>query len=349
MPDLVPIIDLSGWHSGDPARRAAVAAAVDDACRNVGFLQITGHGVPPETVQAMLEATDAFFSLPLSEKLAWKPPSPQVNRGYTAVGTEGLAFSLGMEAPPDLFEAFNIGPEDPVLSHPYVAAERERVFAPNLWPDEPASLKPALVGYFAQARRVAHLLTDVFAAALGLPEGFFAPYTDHSTDVMRVNHYERLGDTPLAEGQMRMGAHTDYGIVTVLYAQPGLPSLQLLSVDGEWHDVIPAEGAFLVNLGDLTAQWTNDRWRSTLHRVVPPVGKAYESFGGAVKRRSVAFFHDGNGDARIECLPTCTDADNPPKYPPVVAGEHIMAKLLGPRTMSQSEATNTAADRLPPS
>jgi len=95
----------------------------------------------------------------------------------------------------------------------------------------------------------------------------------------------------------------------------------------------------LVNLGDLTAEWTNDRWRSTLHRVVPPTGP------GAARRRSTAFFFDGNWDARIEFLPSCTDADHPPKYPPVIAAEHLMAKLMGPRRLEVSDATDTAADR----
>ena len=116
---------------------------------------------------------------------------------------------------------------------------------------------------------------------------------------------------------------------------------QILGGDGEWHGVVPEPGALLVNLGDLTAQWTNDRWRSTLHRVVPPPGH------GPARRRSTAFFFDADWDARIECVPTCTDADHPPKYPPVIAGEHLMAKLMGPRTLRPSTATNTAADRRP--
>jgi isopenicillin N synthase-like dioxygenase len=126
-----------------------------------------------------------------------------------------------------------------------------------------------------------------------------------------------------------MGPHTDYGIVTILYADR-VPGLQIRS-DNAWHDVMPEAGCFLINLGDLTAQWTNDRWRSTLHRVLPPEAGA--------ERRSVAFFHDGNYDALIECLPTCTSDSNPPRYAPVVAGEHLMAKLMGPRTLQASQFT----------
>ena len=138
-----------------------------------------------------------------------------------------------------------------------------------------------------------------------------------------------------------MPAGRSNGIVTVLHADQ-VPGLEIVGPDGEWHGVQPPEGAFLVNLGDLLAEWTNDRWRSTLHRVVPPP----RSVEGAAVRRSMAFFHDGNYDAVIECLPTCCSADNPPRYPRVTAGEHLMAKLLGPRTLTASDAVSTAGARV---
>ena len=319
MADLVPVVDL-----------AAVGApeAVDAACRSVGFFSLIGHGIAPDVIERMLAATDELFSLALSTKLQWRPAEPSINRGYAARGTEGLTYSLGLEgSPPDLFEAFNIGPPGP----------------DNIWPEAPglADLRPALEAYFEQARLVAHRLTSVFARALDLEPDFFEDKTDHSTDTLRVNNYERsAGDADPVEGQQRMGAHTDYGIVTVLYADP-VPGLQIVSPDGSWADVLPARGALLVNLGDLLAEWTNDRWRSTLHRVVPPPRNA----AGPVRRRSVAFFHDGNADAVIECLPTCRSSANPARYPPTIAGEHLAAKLRGPRTLTASEAISTAGDR----
>ena len=342
MSALVPTVDLGGWDGGDDATRAAIAVRLDDACRRIGFFQVTGHGVDPAVVEAMVAATDELFALPADEKRRWGPPRPEVNRGYAARGQEGLAYSIGDERPPDLFEAFNIGPDAVDETDPTVAVERDRLFAPNIWPDRPASLRPALVAYLAEVRRVADVLLDVFAVALGLPDGWFRPFTTHSTDTLRTIHYEtHPGDADPLDGQLGMGAHTDYGIVTVLYADQ-VPGLQIIGPDHEWHGVVPAPGAFLVNLGDLTAQWTNDRWRSTLHRVLPPV-----RFPDRPNhRRSVAFFHDGNHDAVIECLPTCRSPEHPPKYAPVTAGEHLMGKLLGPRTATTSVAADTAGDRL---
>ncbi len=334
---LVPIIDI-----GASRPRAEVGAELDAACREVGFFEVVGHGVPDAVIAAMQTATAAFFALPETVKRAAKPADLEVNRGYSARASEGLGYSVGVQRPPDLFEAFNIGPDEPDLDDPAVIAERERLFAANVWPAEVPELRPALVAYMAEARRVADRLTDLFAVALDLPDGFFRPYFTHSTDTLRVIHYEtQPGDPDPLEGQIGMGEHTDYGVCTVLYADQ-VPGLQVLSPAGDWVDVVPSPGALLVNLGDLTAEWTNDRWRSTLHRVLPPARLTDR----VNHRRSVAFFHDGNHDALVECLPTCTDPDNPPRYAPVLAGEHLMAKLMGPRLLQQSDAQQTTGTRL---
>lgn len=343
-PFRVPIVDLEPWWEGDPDTRLTVARAFDSAAIDVGFAQIVGHRVPPNVTLAMVDASDRFFALPLDDKLAVRPVDLETNRGYAASGTESLSYSIGEAAPPDLFEAFNMGEDDVDENDPFVQAERHRLFAENIWPDGLDGLdgfRSAMVEYFAAVRQVALVLTDVFALALDLPDGWFRPFVDRSTTTLRTINYERrAGDHQPLPGQQRMGAHTDYGVVTVLWAD-GSPGLQVF-LDGAWRAVAPEAGALLVNLGDLTAEWTNDRWRSTLHRVVPPPGD------GPARRRSTAFFFDGNWDARIECLPSCTDATNPPKYPPVIAGEHLLAKLMGPRMLRSSDAIDTAADRRGP-
>lgn len=339
--DVVPIVDLGPWLAGAPAERAAVAHAVDAACRSSGFMPIVGHGIPSAVSEAMRGETERFFELPLADKLLCTPGRPGLNRGYAAMGSEALAYSLGvMPTRPDLFEAFNVG-LDEVPDDVWHRAAPHDFFAPNFWPSGLPELRRAVTLYFAEAERVALLLTDVFALALGLPERWFRPFVERSTVTLRMINYERRADDPPAEdGQMRMGAHTDYGVLTVLLAD-SVPGLQILGPGGAWHDITPLPGALLVNLGDMTAHWTNDRWRSTLHRVVPPPTSA-----GRAKRRSAAFFFDANYDAVIECIPTCESPEQPAKYPPVIAGEHLIKKILGPRALTASKATNTAADRL---
>lgn len=336
----IPVIDLEPWW-GSTTDRREVGRRVDAAAREFGFFQVVGHRLPGEHIDAMVAASTEFFALPNEVKQECTPADPSINRGYAAHGTEALSYSMGRDAPPDLFEAFNIGEDDVDAADPFYAAQLRGAFAPNIWPDHPAALRPALVDYFASARRVALTLTEVFAVALGLPDGWFAPYVDRSTTTMRAIRYERrAGEEDPLPGQQRMGAHTDYGIVTVLWAEP-VGGLQIVAPDGAWIDVMPADDALVINLGDLTAQWTNDHWRSTVHRVVPPPAPA----DGPAVRRSAAFFLDGNWDAVIECLPTCTGAGDPPRYPAVTAGEHLTAKLMGPRLLRASEAVDTSGDR----
>lgn len=304
-------------------------------------MQIVGHGVPDAILDAMRAATGAFFALPLEDKLALRPATPEINRGYAPRDTESLAYSQGAaHALPDLFEAFNIG-LDRVPDEPFYRDAPHHFFAANLWPARLPELRSALTAYFDRAVDLAHILTDVFALALSLPENWFRPYVDRSTLTLRVNHYEQNpGDPPLQPGQLGMGAHTDYGVLTVLYAD-AVPGLQIWGPDSRFHDVIPSPGALLVNLGDMTAVWTNDRWRSTLHRVVPPWAAS-----GPALRRSVALFFDANYDARIECLPSCSSRENPPKYPAVLAGDHLISKILGPRLGRASGGVHTAHDRV---
>ena len=330
---LVPIIDLQS---------STAPAAIDRAMTEVGFFQVVGHGMPRDAIDAMLDAMDRFFSLPLDTKLQYPPPSPDVNNGYSAIGAESLAYSLGVEAPPDLFEAFNFGPEFPDLADPAVRAERDRIFAPNIWPAETPEMREAGVPYFDEVVQLAHRITSVCAVGLGLDADFFEPFTTHSTDTLRLNWYRRQEGAPdPLPNQQRMGAHTDYGIVTVLYGDR-VPGLEVLGPDGSWVSVVPEPGAYIINIGDLMAQWTNDRWRSNLHRVVPPPSAE----AGPALRRSMAFFHDGNWDATIECLPTCTSADNPPKYEPVRALDHLLNKLVGGRTREAAAATDHIGDRI---
>lgn len=342
MTDL-PIIDLARWND-DPTERAALAADLDRAASEVGFFQLANHGVPADVVARARAVTDEYFALPLEEKLPHRAPSPEINRGYAPRNSESLAYSLGDDAAPrpsDLFEAFNVGEEGWDPANPVYATRAHDIFAANIWPAQPADFRAAVLAYFDAVRGLAWRFAEVVATALGMPPDFFVDKVDHSTNLLRIIKYATASTDPdPLERQLGMGAHSDYGLFTVLFADP-VPGLQVVGRDGEWRDVIPQPGCFVVNIGDLMAQWTNDRWRSTLHRVLPPARPAT----GVNGRRSMAFFFDGNWDMVVEALPTCVSADRPAKYAPVQAGEHLMAKLLGPRTLQASKATSTVGDR----
>lgn len=336
MTDLVKTIDISPWFSGDADARAQLLADIDAECQRIGFLRISGHPVAAELIERMLATTSAFFDLPEPEKLSYVLEDKAKNRGYAAYGSEALAYSLGVDTKPDMFEAFNCGFEVDDYDDPYFANERHRMFAGNVWPTEPASMRSVWVEYFEACDALAAELMKIFALALGMPENYLVEHTNRAPSVMRANNYERRSEHPPAQdGQLRMGAHSDYGTCTILLADP-VPGLQIVGPDGAWHDVLPEPGTFLVNLGDLLAEWTNDRWHSTVHRVVPPTDPT-----APARRRSIAFFHEANYDAIVTVMPTCVEADGVVKYEPITAGEHLMNKLMGPRTLQRSQADQT--------
>ena len=316
----VPVVDIGPYVTGDEAQKAAVAKAVDEACRRIGFLIVAGHGVPQAAIDDCLEATWGFFDLDDAEKRRWMSPKGDFRRGYLPVGGNALAYTLDHESPPDLIEAFTFGRFDlPV--EPYYAAHRETWFEPNIWPTRPPGFQQALCDYYQAMERLADILMRIFALALEMPEDFFADKIDRHITAMRLNHYAEAEGPPLP-GQLRAGAHSDYGSLTILLATEAAGGLQVRSGDGAWSDVEPVPDTFIVNLGDLMAQWTNDRWVSTLHRVVnPPEDRRVGS-----RRASIAFFHQPNYDALIECLPTCLAPGEPPRYAPTTSGAHLLAK-----------------------
>jgi isopenicillin N synthase-like dioxygenase len=336
----VPVIDISSFRMpyADAAARSAVVRQVDEAARTVGFMQITGHGIAEATVADFTQATDAFFALDPATKGKYRCP-PGINRGYTPPKAESVANSLGLATAADLFEAVNVGTS--AADYPGIELPAD-VYAGNVYPAlEVPYFEASVLEWFAAAGRVARTMVRIFGVALGGREDYFAGLTDHSIDVLRMNNY-RLPDpaVKLAPDQLGMGAHTDYGIVTVLWADQ-VPGLEIHGADGQWHPVMPADGALLVNLGDATARWTNDEWISTMHRVAAP-----RVDGVLVPRRSAAYFHDGNVDAVIECLTSCVTADSPAKYAPVTVGEHLAAKLAGSRSGQLNQYATREVARL---
>jgi isopenicillin N synthase-like dioxygenase len=322
----VPVVDVAAYVAdGSGEDRAEVARSVDEACREVGFMQVVGHGVPDTVVDGLASAMDDFFTLGGDQKSAYLRPAAE-NRGYTPPRSESLSLSLGVEPASrmnDFFEAYNVG--RPASDHPGLTLAAEH-FAENTWPDVP-DFRERVTAYFAEAGRVARTMTRIFGDALALPDDFFPALTTPSIEVLRMNHYALPEGTDVAlDGDLvGMSEHTDFGIVTVLWADR-VAGLQVLGADGAWHDVMPEPGALMVNLGDLTARLTNERWSSTLHRVKPPVVD-----GTVQRRRSAAFFHDGDPSAVVAPLASCVDATHPRLYDPVTVDEHIRAKLAGSR------------------
>jgi isopenicillin N synthase-like dioxygenase len=317
----VPIIDIAPFLHGTPQDRHAVAEAVDRACRDIGFLVITGHGVPPELIERTRRVSAAFFDRTPEEKARVARPAVDVTRGYIGVNEESLAKSRDASATaPDLNESFMIGPVDTPPADYAFAPMAGKHFTPNLWPADADDLREAWTAYYRAMGELAQTLMRIFAMALGRDEHFFDDKIDRHISRLRVRNYPAQEVEP-APGAIRAGAHSDYGSLTILATEDKPGGLQVFNAEGRWVDVPIVEGCFIINIGDLLARWTDDRWVSTLHRVVnPPTGA-----GAGARRQSLVFFHNPNYDARIESLAVGGSAA---KYPPTTSGEHLRAKFV---------------------
>ncbi len=301
----VPLIDL-----GSPDAAARIA----DAAQRVGFFTVTGHGVSPSVMTEAWDSARAFFDLALEDKLAVAMPYPGYPYGYSPLQGEMLAASRGEYGAADLKESLAIGPVE-APTHTMSDPDEVSAWLPSLWPALLPQLRPAWELYYAEMAALCARLLSLMAVALELPPDHFEPLVDRHTSAMRALNYP--ADGRRRADQLGAGAHTDYGTLTVLLADPIQTGLQVLDPDGEWRLVEPIEGALVVNLGDAMARWTNDRWRSTMHRVLVP----------AARRQSIAFFHNANWDALIECLPSCLGPGGQAKHVPMQAGPHLMSKF----------------------
>lgn len=335
MPTEIPVIDIGPFLAGSPEGVAQVAAEVGAACADRGFFQIVGHGVPEEHINEVYDLARAFFDLPDDVKASAAQPAPDQVRGWTTVGAEGLSYSLGEEAPGDLKEKMDMGPPNVDMSDDYFTNDVAGPhFAPNVWPSAPDGMQSAWEAYFATMSEVSRQLMAIFAVALELPIEYFEDKIDQHISMFRALHYPDQPDEPLP-GQLRAGAHSDYGSLTLLRQEARPGGLQVLAKNGEWTDVPVVPGAFVVNIGDLMAEWTNDRWVSTMHRVVnPPRDLANDS-----RRISLVFFHQPNYDTIVECLPTVLEPGEEAKYAPVSSGQHLYDKFTKQTSMGADEAS----------
>ena len=303
-----PRFDLAAFEGAHQDARHDLARKLDHICRDTGFLVLEGHGVPQAVIDDVWQAAGAFFAQPPAAKQAVTPPYQGYPYGYLGPDAEALARSKGEDTPPDLKESFNGGPLR-VPADASVAA-LDFCYQPTLWPDLPG-FRAAWETYYAAMEDLAARVMRAFAAALALPEDYFDPFIANPISALRALHYPATVDVPLAR-QQRAGAHTDYGSLTILLPQPGSQGLQVQQ-GADWVDVPAPTGAFVINIGDLMARWTADRWVSTLHRVV--------AIPGQPARQSLAYFHQPDWDAEIVPL------DGSDTYPAVRSGPYLMGKF----------------------
>lgn len=303
----LPIINIADLSAQDIDKRKQVGRALRVACLDKGFFYCTGHAIPQGLIDAVLEQTRLFFSQNLATKQQVDKARSPCNRGYEHLGGQ----TLEANALPDNKEGFYIGLDLPKEDPRVVAGRFNR--GPNLWPHDLPEFKPTMQAYFSAMQNLGERLMDGIALSLNLDEDYFSGFKKDPFAILRLLHYPPQNANVRAN-EKGAGAHTDFGGLTLLL-QDAVGGLQVYDHSTQaWISAEPVVGSYIVNLGDMISRWTNDQYRSTLHRVINSSGK---------ERYSVPFFYSGNPDHEVSCIRTCLESGASPKYPPIRVEEHI--------------------------
>jgi len=296
----LPVIDLGPYLKGDVGALDQLSHEWRDVCEKLGFLCVINHGIPNELIAEMEAATRAFHALADEEKLKIKVTDHQ--RGYIPSRATMLKHSsYQTHTKLDSVECMVVATDYP-KDHPELIAGKQ-FYSRNLWPENLPSFQHTVEKYMNTVQALGMKLLPVWAKSLDLPENYFLPYFTEPYSYFRIAKYPK---TEFVENQeFGLGAHADTGFMTFL--PPALEQgLQVLDENSQWFWPVVPEGAVIVNTGLFLSRWTNNRFRATPHRVLPPKHN---------DRYSFACFINTSLDAVASCLPTCQTQDNPPLYP----------------------------------
>jgi isopenicillin N synthase-like dioxygenase len=329
----VPVIDIAALRDGSAAARAAVAAEINAACVDTGFFTVTGHGVATDLLDRTRQAAADFFAATEDVKNAVLRPPEKISRGWNPPADRSLANTLGEDTPPDLQEAWAMGSPDIGQTPYYTDGAGARIFAPNKWP-EIAGYRDTVEEYYRAMTGLSDDMMRGFALALDLDEHYFRNKADRPGSIVRLVRYPAQLDTP-RPGQLRAGAHSDYGSFTFVRGDNVPGGLQVSDGKGGWHDVEAPDDGFVCNIGDTMQLWTGGRFRSTLHRVVNPPADAVRE-----DRISLVYFHLPNHDAVLGGIGAgASTGEAPPSF-----AEHYFGKMVRAAKSEDGGSTATAEE-----
>lgn len=299
----IPVIDIAPLVAGGSGGRGKVAEDILAAAQGVGFFYVRNHGLPPQIIADAMAASKEFFARPHEEKMTVR--INERHRGFLRVGEAKMYETAKADLKESFVWGLDVGEDDP----DYLAGSR--MIGPNNWPDFMPALRPVLNAFYSESLDCGRLILRACATGLGLPEDTFDARYDKTVSRASIIYYPPQ-DAAMGERQFGVAPHTDYGCLTLLH-QDATGGLQVRTGKGEWVTALPIEGTLVVNVGDLLARWSNDRFRSNPHRVV--------NSSGAV-RYSMAMFVDPNFDTPI--IPAVGGGE--PKYEPTTCGEYILSR-----------------------
>lgn len=309
MPTTIPSIDLADFLSGDAGRKAAFVKAIGEAYETVGFVAVKNHGLSDALSAALYAEVQAFFKLPQAVKDQYEIAGLAGQRGYTGFGKEhAKGRSTG-----DLKEFFQFGQE--VTDNDPIKAE----YPDNVQVKELPQFNPKAREAYQTLEQSGRQLLRAIALFLGLDEFYFDQHIHNGNSILRAIHYGPITEEP--KDAVRAAEHEDINLITLLMGASA-EGLEILNKQNQWVAVTALPEQVVVNVGDMLQRLTNNRLKSTTHRVVNP---PREKWG--MSRFSIPFFLHPRSEMRLDCLPSCITADNPLHYAPITAGEYLDERL----------------------
>ena len=304
----IPSVDLAEFLSGDPVRKAAFVQELGKAYEEVGFVAVKNHGVPDALIGDLYKYVQEFFSLPSEQKRKYEIPELAGQRGYTSFGKE---HAKGSDAP-DLKEFFQYGqvPRDNF---------NEEEYPPNVSVNQIAAFNPTFENAYRAFEKSGTALLQAIALYLGLDEHYFDDYVRNGNSILRSIHYPPITSEP--KSAIRAEQHEDINLITLLVGASA-DGLQILTKQDEWVGVTSLPEQIVVNVGDMLQRLTNNKLRSTTHRVVNPPRELWHT-----SRFSIPFFLHPKSSMSLRCLDSCIDASHPKAYPDASAGEYLDERL----------------------
>lgn len=305
----IPVVDLAEFLSGDETRKQNFVKALGKAYEEVGFVAVKNHGIPDDLIADLYKNVQQFFALPDEVKLSYEKKELAGQRGYTSFGRE---HAKGFDAP-DLKEFFQFGQtvedKDPIKGE----------YPDNVTVNEVPDFTPTLLKAYRNFEKSGKALLRAIALYLGLDENYFDEWVHNGNSILRAIHYPPIKNEP--KSAIRAEQHEDINLITLLVGASA-DGLQILTRQNEWVGVTSLPEQIVVNVGDMLQRLTNNKLRSTTHRVVNPPRELW-----ATSRFSIPFFLHPKSQMNLACLEGCTDEQHPKAYEDATAGEYLDERL----------------------
>ncbi|GAA4274177.1 2-oxoglutarate and iron-dependent oxygenase domain-containing protein [Aquimarina gracilis] len=306
----IPSVDLADFISDDPSRKQKFVNEIGKAYEEIGFVALKNHFLSDQLVENLYKEVKAFFALPVDIKEKYEIEGLGGQRGYTSFGKE---HAKGKKEG-DLKEFWHFGQE------PDANANLSEEYPANVIVKELNDFNEIGMETYRMLEKTGIYVLRALALYIGLDEHYFDHWASNGNSILRPIHYPPITEEP--KGAVRAGAHGDINLITLLMgASTG--GLQVQRKDGEWIDAIPQEDELVINVGDMLERHTNNKLRSTIHRVINP---PKEQWGKP--RYSIPFFMHPRSDMKLNCLDECITDENPKQYDDITAGEFLHQRLV---------------------